>query len=109
MDSQMVAVYCLCDDLLKAIYHHEDRQCQMSNAEIMTTASVAMLYFRGNLETSRRYRGEEWRGYQPSKRRFFYGLKLHLMVPEAGQPVESFLTPGSYSDTSAMKWYHFDL
>ncbi len=177
MDSQIVAVYCLCDDLLKALYHHEDRQCQMSDAEIMTTAIIAMLYFRGNFETARRfmsdqgylphalsksrfnrrlhriaelflslfsmlgetwktlnessiyvidsfpipacdnyriirskrYRGEVWRGRQASKRRFFYGLKLHLMVTEAGQPVEFFLTPGSYSDTSAMKGYHFDL
>jgi len=149
----------------------------MSDAEVMTTAITAMLYFRGNFETARcflrdqgyipntlskscfnrrlhriaglfltlfsmlgetwkglnessiyvidsfpiaacdnyriirskRYRGEVWRGRQASKRRFFYGLKLHLMVTEHGQPVEFFLTPGSYSDTSAMKWYHFDL
>lgn len=177
MDSQIVAVYCLCDDLLKALYHHEDRQCQMSDAEVMTTAIIAMLYFRGNFEAARRflqshgyipntlsksrynrrlhriaglfltlfsilgetwkglnessiyvidsfpiaacdnyriirskrYHGEVWRGRQASKRRFFYGLKLHLMVTEHGQPVEFFLTPGSYSDTKAMKWYHFDL
>ena len=149
----------------------------MSDAEVMTTAIIAMLYFRGNFEAARRflrdqgyipntlsksrfnrrlhriaglflalfsmlgetwkglnessiyvidsfpiaacdnyriirskrYRGEVWRGRQASKRRFFYGLKLHLMVTEQGQPVEFFLTPGSYSDTSAMKWYHFDL
>jgi len=177
MDSQIVAVYCMCDDLLKALYHHEDRQCQMSDAEIMTAAITAMLYFRGNFEVARRflqgqgyvpnalsksrfnrrlhriadlflalfsmlgetwkdlnensiyvidsfpiaacdnyrilrskrYRGEVWRGCQASKKRFFYGLKLHLMVTEQGQPVEFFLTPGSYSDTSAMKWYHYDL
>ncbi len=30
------------------------------------------------------------------------------MVAEHGQPVEFFLTPGSYSDTSAYGWYHFD-
>jgi hypothetical protein len=177
MDSQIVAVYCLCDDLLKALYHHEDRQCQMSDAEVMTVAIIATLYFRGNFEIARRflheqgyiqrtlsksrlnrrmhriaelfltlfatlgetwkalngssiyvidsfpiaacdnyrichskrYRGEVWRGRQASKKRYFYGLKLHLMVTEHGQPVEFFLTPGSYSDTSAMKWYHFDL
>ena len=55
MDSQIVAVYCLCDDLLKALYHHEDRQCQMSDAEVMTTAIIAMLYFRGNFEAARRF------------------------------------------------------
>lgn len=177
MDGEIVAVYCLCDDLLKALYHHEDRQCQMSDAEVMTTAISAMLYFRGNFEVARRfmreqgyipnalsksrfnrrlhriaelflslfstlgetwkalnersiyvidsfpmiacdnyrilrskrYQGEVWRGRQASKRRFFYGLKLHLMVTQEGQPVEFFLTPGSYSDTKAMKWYHFDV
>jgi hypothetical protein len=177
MDTQIVAVYCLCDDLLKALYHPEDPQCQMSDAEVMTTALIAMLYFRGNFEAARRflhdhgylpkmlsksrfnrrlhrisdlfltlfsllgetwkslnensiyvidsfpiaacdnyriirskrYRGEVWRGRQASKKRFFYGLKLHLLVTEQGQPVEFFLTPGSYSDTAAMKWYHFDL
>jgi hypothetical protein len=36
MDTQIVAVYCLCDDLLKALYHAEDPQCQMSDAEVMT-------------------------------------------------------------------------
>ena len=41
MDSQIVAVYCLCDDLLKALYHHEDLQCQMSDAEVMTAALLS--------------------------------------------------------------------
>ena len=45
------------------------------------------------------YQGEAFRGYQASKRRYFYGLKIHLMITETGQPVEFFLTPGSYSDT----------
>ena len=31
------------------------------------------------------------------------------MVTEHGQPVEFFLTPGSYSDTSAYHLYDFDL
>jgi hypothetical protein len=55
------------------------------------------------------YRGEQWRGYQSSKRRFLYGLKLHLLVTQAGQPVEFFLSPGSYSDTNGLKVFHFDL
>jgi len=58
---------------------------------------------------SRRYRGEAWRGYQASKRRYFYGVKIHILVTQHGQPVEFFLTPGGYSDTSAYGWYDFDL
>ena len=48
MDTQIVVVFCLCDDMLKALHHYEDSQCQMSDAEVMTTAIVAMLYFKGN-------------------------------------------------------------
>jgi hypothetical protein len=177
MDTQIVAVFCLCDDMLKALHHYEDRQCQMCDAEVMTTAIVAALRYGGNFELarhalqnegyipnmlgksrfnrrlhrihemfmtlfhllgetwkdlnsksiyvidsfpipacdnyricrSRRYTGEEWRGRQASKKRFFYGVKIHLMVTEQGQPVEFFLTPGSTSDTTAYRYYDFDL
>ena len=51
--------------------------------------------------------GGAFRGYQSSKRRFFYGLKLHALVNEHGRPVEDQLTPGSRSDTGELK--HFDL
>ena len=36
MDTQIILIYCLCDDLLKAMHHHEDEQCRMSDAEVMT-------------------------------------------------------------------------
>ena len=29
MDNKILAIFCLCDDLLTAMHHHEDRQCQM--------------------------------------------------------------------------------
>ena len=35
-------------------------------------------------------------------------IVLHLMVTEQGQPVEFFLTPGSWSDTKDLKMYQFD-
>jgi hypothetical protein len=53
MDEKIIAMYCLCDDLLQALHHQEDRQCQMSDAEVMTTAFTAALFFRGNLESAR--------------------------------------------------------
>jgi DDE family transposase len=177
MDTQIVAIYCICDDILKGLKHSEDKQRQMSDAEVMTTSIVSAVFFSGNLEKSRvflqehgyipkmlaksrfnrrvhkiaelflvvfellgevwkqlneesiyimdsfpiaacdnyriphahLYQGEAWRGYQASKKRYFYGLKIHLMVTEHGQPVEFFLTPGSWSDTRALKLYHFDL
>ena len=58
---------------------------------------------------ARGYRGEVWRGHQAPNRRFFQGLELHLMVSQTGQPVESFLTPGSTADVQALKGYLFDV
>ncbi len=177
MDRQIVAVYCLCADMLNALHHRNDPQCHLTDAEIMTVAIVAALFFGGNyaraqahlaeyryiaaplsasrfsrrvhrikdlfltlfavlgahwkdlnsesvyvidslpiascdnirIKRSRRYRGTAYRGYVPSKRRSFYGLRLHLVVTAAGEPVELFLLPGADNDTGALQWYQFDL
>jgi len=177
MDSQIIVVFCLCDDMLKSLQHYEDTQCQMTDAEVMTTAIIAMLYFKGNfrltsqymleqryiptmlsrsrfnrrlhriaelfltlffslgeawknlneksvyvidsypvavcdnyrIKRSKIYHGEDWRGYIASKKRYFYGLRIHIMVTEQGEPVEFFLAPGAFSDTSALRLYNFDV
>jgi hypothetical protein len=177
MDEKIIATYCLCDDLVHAMRHQEDPQCQMSDAEVLTTAFTAAFFFRGNLESARwmlkqhhyipqmlsksrlnrrlhrvkellilvfkllghvwkslnsdsiyvidslpvaacdnirikhakLYTDEQFRGYIASKKRYFYGLKIHLMVTKDGQPVEFFLTPGSFGDVDALKHYAFDL
>jgi len=177
MDDKITVIFCLCDDLLKAMHHQEDRQCQMNDAEIMTTAFIAALFFRGNHESARTmlkqhsyipdmvsksrfsrrlhrikaifiiffnllaqiwktlntdavyvidslpiavcdnirirrskiYSHEDFRGYQASKKRYFYGLKIHLMVTQDGQPVACFLTPGGFGDVDALKYYVYEL
>jgi hypothetical protein len=48
MDTNIVLVDCLCDDLLKWQHHRNDSQCMLSDAEIMTIAIVAAMYFHGN-------------------------------------------------------------
>lgn len=58
---------------------------------------------------ARIYTEERYRGYIPSKKRYCYGLKLHLLITKAGQPVELFLTPGSTADVSTLHHYTFDL
>jgi hypothetical protein len=177
MDTQIIQVYCLCDDLLKAMPHCEDSQCQLSDAEVMTVAIVAALNHGGNfvkagemlsehgyiakmlgrsrfnrrlhrvkhfllslfaclgehfkaineesvylidtfpiaacdnyrIPHSKRYRGESYRGYQASKKRYFYGLKVHLLVTADSQPIEFFLTPGSTGDVEGLELFDFDL
>ena len=49
------------------------------------------------------YQDETYRGYQASKRRYFYGLKIHLIVTSAGQPVERVLTPDSVNDGQVLE------
>ena len=178
MDEKIIATFCLCDDLLKAIGHHESSFPQhLNDAEVMTIALVAASCFQGRHDVARfmlaergyipgrisksrfnrrlhrlkdtvaavfdclghlwktldtqgvyvidsfpvavcdnirirrtkLYRDETYRGYQASKRRYFYGLKIHLMVTSAGQPVECVLTPGSVGDVQVLKSYAYDL
>jgi hypothetical protein len=53
--------------------------------------------------------GEEHRGYIASKRRYFFGLKVHLIITGCGWPIEFVLTPGSTSDVQALKLLGLDL
>ncbi len=55
------------------------------------------------------YHQEIYRGYISSKKRYVYGLKLHLLVTPQGHPVECFLTPGSSSDVRALPSFQFDV
>ena len=177
MDEKILAMSCLCTDLLNAIGHADHPQDRMSDAQVITTGLVAMMFLRGNFEAARTllsmppylphrlsrsrlnrrlhrlkhvflalfdrlghtgkqlntesvyiiasfpitacatdriprakfYQHREYRGYIASKRRYVYGLKLHLRVTKDGQPVEGFLTPGSFSDGPALKTFHFDV
>ena len=79
MDLKIILVYCLCADLLIALHHREDTQCQMSDAEVMTTAIVAMLYFKGNFRLASHYMGEH--GYIPNMvSRSRFNRRLHRIA-----------------------------
>lgn len=52
---------------------------------------------------------ENYRGCIASKRRFFFGLKVHLLVTGQGEPVEFVLAPGSTADIKAFKSLDLDL
>ena len=53
MCDHTLAIYCFLDDFLKSINHREDQRVAFSDAEVLTTAVIAMLYFGGNFEKSR--------------------------------------------------------
>ena len=150
MDTNIILVYCLCDELLKWQHRRDDPQCTLNDAEIMTIAIVAAMYFHGNqamaclfrseqgyikhtmsrsrlcrrlarvkhqfltlfhllgeevkvqnddniylidsmpvavcdnyrIRRCKIYQDEAYCGYQASKRRYFFGLKIHLVSPK---------------------------
>lgn len=48
-----IAIYCFIDDFLKLSGHREDCRIEITDAEVLTIALVAMLHFGGNFEKSR--------------------------------------------------------
>jgi len=57
----------------------------------------------------RLYQDEHHRGYCASKRSYYYGLKVHLLVSATGQPVEFVLTPAAEADISGLRRLGLDL
>ena len=53
--------------------------------------------------------GQAFRGYIACKHRFFYGLRVHLVMTTGGLPVEVMLAPGSEADISAFRRLALDL
>jgi len=47
-ESQLILIYCVCDDCVKALHIIDDPQCKMSTAEVMTFAIVSAQFFYGN-------------------------------------------------------------
>ena len=55
MIDHTVALYCIVDDLPKAVGHSDDSRRAMTDAEVITTALLAAHCFGGNVEHSRRF------------------------------------------------------
>lgn len=55
MLNEIIALYAIADDLLKALGHREDSRITMSDAEVITSALVAARFFGGNQEQACNY------------------------------------------------------
>ena len=49
------------------------------------------------------YEGEEFRGFNMSKKEYFYGLKVNMIATAEGQPFEVSLSPGKYHDSDPFR------
>jgi hypothetical protein len=54
MEAEAIVAYVVCDDTIKTLGIKEDKQIQMTMAEVMTTAIISTLQYSGNLEKARR-------------------------------------------------------
>lgn len=51
----------------------------------------------------RLFQGKEYHGYNASKKSYFFGLKVHMIVNCEGIPMEFVFTPGSEGDSKGFK------
>lgn len=54
-------------------------------------------------------RGKAYHGYNEAKKEYFYGFKVQLIVTAANQPVDYFITAGSFHDATALQSMQVDL
>ena len=48
LQDKVLAIYCLMDDLLKEMDHKEHNNRRFPDSQVLSTALVSALYFRGN-------------------------------------------------------------
>lgn len=177
MYEQVIAIYCICDEVTKYFGLIDDVQCKMSTSEIMTFALLSATHFQCNYKKTRLisltfkffnkilslsrivrkihlipeeawmvvfyvlkmylknsaseyfivdsfpirayenhksfrakiFRGKNYHGYTASKKSYFFGLKVHMIIDEHGIPVEFCISPGSMADIDGLKLLPCDL
>lgn len=57
----------------------------------------------------RLFKGKQYHGYNASKKAYFFGIKVHMIISLNGIPVEFIFTPGSESDSKGFQKFQFDL
>ena len=177
MEEFTIAIYCFFDDLLQKLDPMPiDKRRKLTDAQVITTATLAAKYFYGNqasacgylqahygfeiphksnfnrilhqltdliadvffqlslifkhlnlsssyiidsfpvpicknirIKRSKLLQGKEYRGFNASKRDYFYGVKVHMIVTSDGIPVEFLVTPGSIHDNTGLQAMAVDL
>lgn len=168
MEMQIIAIYCLLDDYIQTIGHHDWPNVKLTTAEVMLINVIGMRFFYGNVDTARKfliehgyirqkitksalnrrihripmgwwenileyiqkkknqgklpleyivdafpvsvcrnirirncriYQGEDFRGYNFSKREWFYGIKVTVIASRDGCPLRIILCPGKEHDS----------
>lgn len=75
---------------------------------ILDTFPVAVCH-NIRIKNCRLLNEEDFRGKSVSKREYFYGFKVALLIDESGNPVELAMYAGGYGEQSALHRMDFDL
>lgn len=91
-------------DLVESVFH----QLGMTLKELKLESRYSLDSFpvavcdNIRIPRCRLVQGKEFRGYLASKRRYFYGVRVQVVVRVQGVPVEFSLLPGSLSDLEGL-------
>ena len=88
---------------LLARVHMQDNQGQHYAVDSLPVAACDNIRIRRCRLYPRRRHGEAFRGYIAAKKRYFYGLRVHLVTTTGGLPVEAMLAPGAEADIAAFR------
>ena len=61
------------------------------------------------IKRSNLLKGKDYHGYNASKKEYFYGVKVHMIVTSDGTPVEFLVTPCKVHDNAALQAMTVDL
>ncbi len=177
MNEQAIAIFCICDEVVKYFGLKDDSQCKMTTSELMTFALLSATHFHCDYKKTRLisltfklfnkilshsrivrrihlipeeiwmivfnvlqmylkkpdaeyfivdsfpvkayenhksfrakiFREKCYHGYTASKKAYFFGLKVHMIIDEYGIPIEFCITPGSTADIEGLKLLPCDL
>jgi hypothetical protein len=172
MEENIITIFCLVDDILKAMNVKDDVRAKICNAEVLTMGYMAVRYFHGNYYTAHQfymsmrpsyridysrfirrlqkmhyviedafgllsevfyktaksniysvdsfpvevcklersstcniYNHKDMKGYNASKKRFFYGFKVHMVVTTDKEPLHCYISYANEHDATAAKKY----
>src|SRR5437763_322407 len=91
-------------DLVELVFHQLGLTIKELNLESRYSLDSFPIALCDNIRISRcrLTQGKEFRGYLASKRRYFFGVRVQMVVTVEGFPVEFSIQPGSLSDLEGM-------
>lgn len=104
-------LHALPECLWQALFHQIARRHHRTNRtrEYLVDRFPVAICDNIRIRRCRLYQAPAFRGYVASKRRYFFGLRVHLVTTVTGAPVEVVLLPGGAADITGLKCLPLDL